>query len=508
MVNFFRKYHKWLGIFLILLLILFSISGIVLNHRDLLAKAEISRNHIPKDYRYVNWNNASVKEMVKLSADSVLLYGNVGIWRSDSLLRNMEDMNAGFPAGIDYRKVFKVISYRHRLYAGTLYGLYRFDVATRAWQHLPMPVKEANVVDMEVKGDSLLVLTRSHLMLSVDGARFSEVKLPTPAGYDNKVSLFKTLWVIHSGEIYGEVGKLIVDIVALVLIFLSITGLVLFFSKKKIKDKQLAAASKKKHRDAYRWNIRWHNKIGWITILFAVVTTLTGMFLRPPLLIAIASAKVGKIPFTELDTPNPWFDILRRIIYLPTEDKFVISTTEGFYYTDTEFRLLNKFDNQPPASVMGVTVLEDEGEYGLLVGSFNGLFLWDYRNGFVFDAIKREPYVRPAKAGPPVGDYKISGFGFDRGGRRVAFDYSHGVMGLEDKPDFPAMPRQILDRSPMSLWGVALEVHTGRFFSPLMGSMYILLVPLTGLFTLFVLVSGFVVWYKHYRKGRSNVKKE
>ena len=29
--------------------------------------------------------------------------------------------------------------------------------------------------------------------------------------YDDKAGLFRTIWVIHSGEIYGITGKLIVD---------------------------------------------------------------------------------------------------------------------------------------------------------------------------------------------------------------------------------------------------------------------------------------------------------
>jgi hypothetical protein len=39
------------------------------------------------------------------------------------------------------------------------------------------------------------------------------------------------------------------------------------------------------------------------------------MFLRPPLLITIANARVGKIPWSVLDTPNPWEDKLRAVIF-------------------------------------------------------------------------------------------------------------------------------------------------------------------------------------------------
>ena len=76
-MNFFRKYHKWSGIILTLLLILFALSGIVLNHRSELAKVSVGRNTLPKYIRYENWNNAAVKDMYGLSQDSVMIYGNM-----------------------------------------------------------------------------------------------------------------------------------------------------------------------------------------------------------------------------------------------------------------------------------------------------------------------------------------------------------------------------------------------------------------------------------------------
>ena len=76
LMNFFRKYHKWSGIILTLLLILFALSGIVLNHRSELAKISVNRNALPKYVRYKNWNNAAVKDMYGVSKDSVMVYGN------------------------------------------------------------------------------------------------------------------------------------------------------------------------------------------------------------------------------------------------------------------------------------------------------------------------------------------------------------------------------------------------------------------------------------------------
>jgi len=47
----------------------------------------------------------------------------------------------------------------------------------------------------------VMALTRSLLLSSPDQAgnlNFDKITLPPPENYENKVSLFKTLWVIHS----------------------------------------------------------------------------------------------------------------------------------------------------------------------------------------------------------------------------------------------------------------------------------------------------------------------
>jgi uncharacterized iron-regulated membrane protein len=62
------------------------------------------------------------------------------------------------------------------------------------------------------------------------------------------------------------------------------------------------------------------------------------------------------------------------------------------------------------------------------------------------------------------------------------------------------MPAEILDKSPVSLWNAALEVHTGRIFEHLVGPLYLLYVPLVGLAVLVVLISGFIIWWLAYKK--------
>ena len=168
----------------------------------------------------------------------------------------------------------------------------------KIWEKIEISVHNKRITDILEKDGQLLVLTRDFLLRLKDNKNFEVISLPKPENYDNKIGLFKTLWVIHSGEIYGETGKLIVDAVGLIFIFLTVTGLIYFINT------YIILRKKKKNIDSLKrtnkWNLKWHNKIGWITLIFLTITTITGMFLRPPLLIAVANLKVSKIPYTEL----------------------------------------------------------------------------------------------------------------------------------------------------------------------------------------------------------------
>ncbi len=501
MTKFFRKYHKWLSIILAYFILSFVISGIILNHRKTLSFIDINRKYLPKNYyQYQNWNNAAVNSTLKLNNDSILIYGNIGIWLTDSTLSNFSDFNSGFPKGIDNRKIIKIIKLpNNNLLAGSFFGLYKYQ--KNEWKYVQIPVKEERITDIIEKQDTIVILTRSHLLKTTDLQSFEIIKLPPPENYDNKISVFKTLWVIHSGEIYGTIGKLIVDFAGLIFAFLTITGFIIFINKIILKKNNKPQQKKAKLRSSTRWNIKWHNKIGWITIILLLVNTTTGMFLRPPMLIAIANSKVKKIPHTELATPNPWFDQLRRVCYDADIDRYIIATSKGFYYSDDNFSTdLKMFDYQPPASIMGVTVLEkfDTNEY--LVGSFEGLFLWNSETGKIWDYITNKPYVAPVNHGRPIGQFLITGYSKDFDNQKVIFDYNFGAMNILTGEKFTKMPQNIIENSPISLWNLALELHTGRLYQFLIGDFYILIVPLVGLSMLFILISGLWVWLKSIKK--------
>jgi|WetSurMetagenome_2_1015567.scaffolds.fasta_scaffold65574_1 hypothetical protein len=507
MLKFFRTYHKWPGVILTVFILLFALSGIILNHRELLSPLDVNRKWLPDTYRYRNWNLAAVKGRLNLASDSNLIFGNIGVWLTDSTYTAYHDLNKGFPRGADNRKVASLAgSKKQGLYAGTLFGLFRFDFLTREWKLIPLPVKEKRVVKVLALGDSILVMTRSNLLVSVKGqnlGRFSRVMVPPAEDYDHKTGLFKTLWVIHSGEIYGTVGKVIVDLVGLTFIILSLTGLIYFFVPYALKRTREEHRSRLKRFNLF--SLKWHNRLGSWLVVILLLTTLTGMFLRPPLLIPIASSRVGKLRHTELDDPNTWFDRFRDLVFDNALHRFLVASSEGIYYSDDCFNSrLKRFSYQPPISVMGINVFEVKSPGCYLAGSFSGMYQWIPGELKILDYFTKTPVENTGETGPPFGNVSVAGYIRDSGSSELLFDYGGGAISLSGSRMIPDMPDEIIRGSPISLWNTALEIHTGRIFEPVLGKFYILVVPLAGLSTVFILVTGFFSWYLKRKRVNRN----
>lgn len=507
MLKFFRKYHKWPALFFTLFILLFAVSGIILNHREQLSGVDISRKFLPANYSWNNWNLAAVKGSVTIPGGRRLVYGNIGVWETDSVFSRFSDFNRGFPPGMDNRKVNTLAWVKGKgLFSGTLFGLFHYDSAVKSWREIDLPVTEKRIVKILAAGDSLLVMTRSSLLwnsLKTPGLGFIQVKVPPATDDDRQTGMFKTLWVIHSGEIYGLAGKLLIDLVGLFFIIICITGLIWFFTPyivRRHRDRSLSRL-KKFNRDS----LRLHNWLGSWFLPLLILTTLTGMFLRPPLLIPIANSRVTKIPHSELDSPNPWFDRFRDLVYDSASRRFLVATSEGIYLSDDAFSgPLTPAMVQPPVSVMGINVFEVMANERYRVGSFSGLYEWNLNDGSITDCSTGRSWSGPVKGGPPFGELTVAGYLESAAGQEYLFDYANGAISLNGAPPFPAMPPEMIRNSPISLWSAALEIHTGRIFEPLLGPFYILVVPLTGLVCFFILITGFFSWYIGKRKRKQS----
>lgn len=481
--NTWYKHHKWIGIVVSFFLLMFCISGLILNHPTLFSNCNISRSWLPKRYQYDKWNLGLLRGSIKWH-NKVLVYGNSGIWKTDTTAKHFDDFNQGLPTGADARNIKgMVILPSGKLFAAGQYGLYVY--ANNQWQSVNLPIgSDEKLCDITSKGDSLLFTTRSFVYLSKPPyQQFQRISLQKASDSDGKVSLFRTVWLLHSGELFGLIGVLIVDMIAIVFILLIVTGIFYWIHPK-------GKTSAWLHRKAGSW----HNEIGRISFVLALLLSITGWLLRPPALLAIASGRVPAIPFSTLDSDNSWNDQLRSIRYDQAEGDWLLYTSNGFYSLKTLQSTPYPVKMQPPVSVMGINVeTQDENGYWL-IGSFSGMYIWERKSGIIADYYTHG--LAEQTGGIPISAHAVSGYTNDFGEFEHVIDYNTGC----EAPKMPAKMKQL----PMSLRNVALELHTGRLYT-FLGSASIFYIFIIGLAVIWCLWSGWKIRYQKRKKDSNKV---
>ena len=546
-----KKYHRWLGLVLSVFMLVFCVSGIILNHREVFSGCEVSRKWLPASYHIKNFNNGVVKgTVVKKSAahslssencDSVLVYGCAGVFLTDSRLSTWQDFNAGLPESIDERNVRHVVKAKDgSLWCAALRDVYRYDENSHRWKKVELPGNEERIMDVALAKDSMTVvaLTRSRVFTIVPFVQYGEIVkigksssetyrveskiIPAPKKYEPKTTLFKLVWHLHSGEFFGLPGKLVVDAIALVLIVLSITGILLFILPYGIRRaKKLAAKARMKRLGKqFAWNMKWHNKIGYVTIVLTLWIAITGMCLRPPLMVPLV---LSKLPQAVGEDGNVWQDKLRAIRWDAVQGDWLVSTSEGFLRVDEDFSQAPKMlpdDECPKLSPMGVTVWESDGKGGWIVGSFRGIYRWNPVNhslNQILDYFTGKPSEETSMI--PISDNLVCGYSEDfLGGKPLVFDFAKGVEDAKgqavalcnDEPkksrNEESMSDLICETAPMSLWNVALELHVGRCYSPFLGLLSDLFVFLSGLLITLVLLSGYIISHRRRKKAQARLR--
>ena len=501
----FRFLHRWLGITATLFILFFAISGIVLNHRSFFSAADINRKYLPASYHYKNWNLAAVKSAYELSPDSMLVYGNIGIWLTDPGFNHYTPFMQGMRRGTDNRRTTRIVQTNSgQLLAASMSGLYQ--LMDQKWQPIRLPVKENRITGITQNQDTVWVLTRSHLLTLLHNGSYFEAQkhvLPHPTNFKRETSLFRALWLIHSGKILGLPGKLLVDLMGLIMIFLCLSGIVWFVAPDLMKSLKNRVTVRKRFASLNRFSLKWHNTLGIWTLFFMILLTLTGMFLRPPLLITIIRSKFPAIKHTLLDHPNPWYDKLRDIQFDRLSNQLVLSTSEGFFLASTTFSdSLKRIPLQPPISVMGINVFEQPFDGVFITGSFSGIHRWVPSAMQVNDYITGAPVAPGRGMANPFGSIPVAGYIKMDNGAEYLFDYNAGMLNLQPGIHSPPMPEVIKRNSPMPLWNLALEVHTGRYYSFFLGKYNILFIPVAGLVILLVLISGGIMWARNHIKKK------
>ena len=513
-----RSWHKWVGMVFSIFIMVFCFSGIVLNHRQLFSGCEVSRWWLPEAYHVSNWNQSIVKGTQKIhiyNKERLMAYGQAGLWLTDSLFHDWQDFNNGITEGIDNRKISGAVQTADgTLMCAGLYDAYVFSANDSCWQKLSLPGNEERISDIAVRGgDTVVIITRSSIYeAAAPHYSFIERPVHTPKNYDSKTTLFKTVWTLHSGELFGIPGKLVVDAMAVVIIILCLTGIIFFILSYSIKytnkrKKQAAAddvesfkAKVKRQAGWMKWNLKWHNRFGSGLIILTLLLSVTGMCLRPPLMVPLVMTHHSPIPGTTQSNDNVFHDKLRAIRWDDSLKVWLLSTSEGFFRLDGNLQkaVPVKIEVAPGVSPMGVNVFcrNPKASFEWLVGSFSGLFSWNPATGQITDWFTGAPPV--ASHGMPLGTHTVTGFTSDLActkGVPAVFEYSS-----DPNVKMPEMP-EILKQQPMSLWNFALELHVGRCYEPFLGSIVsVLFVFISGLLLTLVLVSGYIIYRRSHKK--------
>ena len=527
-----RAWHKWVGLCFSIFIMLFCFSGIIMNHRQLFSGCEVSRWWLPEAYHINNWNQGVVKGTMtldsgqltvdggQLTADSVLMWGQTGLWLTDATFSHWTDFNQGIAEGIDNRKISDVIRTGDgRLWCSALYDAYIYNNEEKRWQTVGLPGNDERVSDIALRGqDTVVVITRSSLYEAIAPQyQFVEHPLAEPDGYVNQTTLFKTFWMLHSGDLFGLAGRLVVDLMGIVLIVLCLTGIIFFVLRQSIKHTD---SKERKMRQAgwMKWQLKWHNRFGAWMIVLTLLLSITGMCLRPPFMIPLVMTHHRPVPGSTMASDNVFHDKLRAIRWDDSLQEWLISTSEGFYRLGAELSSSKPVAIQstkaPQVSPMGMNVWTRKDSTTWLVGSFSGLFEWNPAAGSVIDWFTGEPYAKPM--GYPIGGHAVTGLSNDIKSTAdsvqlradsvwpaVVFEYAAAPTVGGVMPFDVAMP-EVLKSQPMSLWNFALELHVGRCYEPFLGSVLsVLFVFLSGLLLTLVLLSGYIV----YRRSKPKKKK-
>ena len=532
-----KKYHRWFGLILSVFMLVFCVSGIILNHRQLFADCDVSRSFLPLAYHIQNFNNGVIKGSIRIdghadlasaggikaSDDSILAYGYGGIWLTDTKMKSWKDFNKGLPENVDGRNIRNMVQTKNgEIWCAATMDVYRFD--GKEWKMFPLADNKERITDITLTKDStsLIAMTRS-AVYEISGKKTDAANekrdaanekrdaisektnvtrkiIGQPEGFIPEVTLFKTVWHLHSGAFFGLTGRLVVDAIAIVLIILSITGIILFILPYRIRRQKRLQAREKMQKLGKQmvFNAKWHNKLGYTTIILTLWLAITGMCLRPPLMIPLAMNKTTE----KVKDGNVWHDKLRAIRWDAAEGNWLVSTSEGFLRVDEHFMhtptLLNK-EQTPKVSPMGVTVFESDGKGGWLVGSFSGMFRWYPEKNLIVDYFTGKQNIE--KSMIPISNHLVSGYSKDFfGGKEVIFDYSKGAS-LDETASTP----ELLSATPMSLWNVALELHVGRCYSPFLGPLSDLFVFISGLLITLVLLSGYIILKRRKKKGQKQL---
>ncbi|MCK5680753.1 PepSY domain-containing protein [bacterium] len=500
--RFLKWLHKYLSLILLTYCVWMALSGITLNHPQLIQKFSLPNQAMPANYQYQSWNRMSWRDAVFSNIEDNILYvgGKEGVWQSLDQGKSFTLLSKGFPTSAYEKDTYSLLLAHHdgqeTLFAGTRSGL--FYQQNDSWHPVTHPsLSKKRVLDLLQVDQHILAFTDSSAFKAeCDGKppTFTTLELPRKPDQATNLPLFRWLRKVHDGSILGLPGRLLVDFVGLLLFILSLSGIVIWYviRCKKRRQKTLFAGR------FFALNFRWHVRLGIFAALFIAITALSGAFAHPPLLLAIVRLTTPACLMPQGSSGNPWHEQIQRAAYLESKKRLIIASKQGLFSGPIDgSRDFIRLPDTVPVHGMGVLAFESINGDKLLIGSFSGLYLWDTSNQIVME-LKAKARGNSPDWGRSI---MVSGIAIYKDEPLLAIDYESGLKPLQHRSQlFPAMPDILREHARISLWHALFELHNGRIFEQYIGPFYWLITPIGGIFLCTIILSGSLIWLKRQKK--------
>ncbi len=501
-----RWLHKVFGLILIPFLIWMSISGIILNHPHWTAQINVPAWLIPGHYDISNWNRSSIIGAVQRKDGTLFLYGKKGVWqvkKEDSV----KYLGQGFPHAAMYKKTNHLIllpqGHDSLLIAATDGGLYFAHLQNMVWKKVELPGPSEKLKKILSIGKRLLVIGESNFyqgQFSTDHSLSFQKVTPDRFEQERKVTLVQLFFDLHDGKVWGLWGRLLMDLMGIIIIFASVTGFYVWFwpwRTKKVRKIQFKPKAINRLRN---WN-KWHIKVGAVVAVFFLILAGTGLFMRPPFLVAIAEKSVEAKYYPGKLSPNPWEHKILNALYDAQRQRLVIAASDGLWAGDIKLnKPFRKIELNVPIFVMGPTHFEALPNGHYRVASFNGIFDYDPDKNQAINLLtgrkaEKVSSVRPA-------DIMVTGFFETKDGSQWITAHEQGICNMQGKQvQLWPVPKSMNDQHTISLWNYMFEMHNGRLFKFILGNFYILIIPLGSIGFLLITFCGLFDWaYRKFRK--------
>lgn len=500
-----KSIHKWTSIIISIFIVWMGISGILLNHPELISKISVPKSMIPSNYYFENWNRSSISDYKYFQTNKNLhiIGGYEGIFIStDGGIHFNRLITKGLLNSQYYCKTKSVYlledSIPKGILAGTFGGLYYYNFEKRYWQKIKLESEFEKVVKILDYKDSIAIFSSSNMYLIDKQLQINPKKVRLLRNErNNKLTLIELFFQLHTGEIWGISGKIIFDIAGLAIVFLSVSGLIIWILPKTTKIKiKLSEKIKEIKWYLYKVFYDYHLKIGIYVSIILLIIGITGFFMRPPAIALILDYEidVDRIPFLKIK--NPWHDRIRNAMYDKINDVIIIDAKNGFWISNNgQNRYFTKKLSPVPIFAMGATVMEmdDNGDY--IIGSFSGLFRVSTYNNRVKDALSGQVPMNISLI-RPGSNLITSYFKMPNGEKFITthFDGLRAINNISYYSNYFIPPTELINNFRMPLWNYLFELHNGRIFQFLIGDLYILIIPFGAILFVSSIITGIFDW--------------